>query len=310
LEQVDHFYLNPRLEFNRLREKGTVDEVGERRKQRVDKKTKEIKSKDLVNRAFDNPSGIAVDYTKTGRKGGVSSNDRIVNVGKGFIGERKDYADVLDPSKKEEELRKKIEDKATAYNKELARKAAIVPNFANNKVNQAKQREVIALRQNYGLSDAEAKKSIYVSSDSRIGVGVANRIDEPNGLYEGVDRVIRQGGNPQKYRGGAVGNFARPKNNQSDNQTLGQMLTILSNLLVVLQEVKNNTASGGGTPTADGSSSTSNNANISIVANGGSGNSGNLEKLISGIQSQLASLGYKINEVAKKTSTVFAPVSS
>lgn len=53
---------------------------------------------------------------------------------------------------------------------------------------------------------------IYVSSDSRVanfanpaGIVVANRRDEPSGAFQGVNRVLAQGGNPKT---GSVPNFA------------------------------------------------------------------------------------------------------
>lgn len=63
-----------------------------------------------------------------------------------------------------------------------------------------------------------AKKDIYVDTDPRLkspdnpsGMLVANRRDEPSGGFQGVDRVLREGGNPKKAGAatGYVPNFVR-----------------------------------------------------------------------------------------------------
>ncbi len=63
------------------------------------------------------------------------------------------------------------------------------------------------------------KSSIYVDRDSRVasfanplGLLVANKRDEPKGGYQGVDRVLAQGGNP---RLGSVPGFASPLKSQA-----------------------------------------------------------------------------------------------
>lgn len=97
---------------------------------------------------------------------------------------------------------------ARAYNKHYHSAAGgYLPNLA-----AAMSREAAA-----GVSPS----SIYVDADSRLkssgnplGLLVANRRDEPHGGYQGVNRVLNQGGNPRAAgaAGGYVPNFARYTN--------------------------------------------------------------------------------------------------
>lgn len=74
--------------------------------------------------------------------------------------------------------------------------------------------------------------AMYVSSDKRLisptnplGVGVANRLDEPNGIHEGVERSIKRGKNPKLSEGG-IPNFANPTRNglYFDSSKSGQVI--------------------------------------------------------------------------------------
>lgn len=80
-------------------------------------------------------------------------------------------------------------------------------------------------------------RSIYVDRDPRVksagnpeGLLVANRRDEPRGGYQGVDRVIRQGGNPRTAGAlrGAAGGFIP---SFAAEQTPGQKQNIYQNFL-------------------------------------------------------------------------------
>lgn len=68
---------------------------------------------------------------------------------------------------------------------------------------------------NREIAAGAPKGQIYVGSDARVagpdnpnGVVVANRRDEPYGAYQGVDRVLAEGGDPKTA--GMISNFARP----------------------------------------------------------------------------------------------------
>ena len=82
-----------------------------------------------------------------------------------------------------------------------------VPNFYGEELKKAKRREVNGLMDR-GYTFSEAQKNIYVGRHSSItandqNLGIFNRIDEPRGPQQGINRALSEGKSVNSYGTGA-----------------------------------------------------------------------------------------------------------
>jgi len=110
-----------------------------------------------------------------------------------------------------------------------------IPNFSA--VKEAVGRETQGLMKR-GLSKSQAKSSIYVAKHSSItansgGLGVFNKIDEPKGASQGINRAVKEGSNINTYgkATGFVPNLQAPSNLQLP------ALSVLNDTLVTLSSL-------------------------------------------------------------------------
>lgn len=108
-----------------------------------------------------------------------------------------------------------------------------VPSFAaNDGLREAINRE----------SKKVGRNNVYVDSDTRVispnnplGLLVANKLDEPNGGYQGVNRAITEGRDPKKYN---IPNFAAPPRDLKRSPLFRKMSSFsFSGMSYILQNV-------------------------------------------------------------------------
>jgi len=167
-----------------------------------------------------------------------------------------------------------------------------------NPVTDAINREVMALRKR-GINDPSA---VYVGHDSRIGIGVGNRYDEPYGLSSGVSRVIAQGQNPHTS---GMPNFAE---NTETSGNFSAVLSALTQVTSMLGSVANSLTNKGSeqhsqsAPAAHGSITVD--ANVRVSGNDASGVG---QQIANEIKSRLNIVESQIKQIAKGTKTVLLP---
>ena len=149
----------------------------------------------------------------------------------GLPNNRYDYGDYKNSlEQKDKYVRQVIDNLAYLKNSKAKRSSeGYIPNFANP-LKQAVNREMAA-----GVPSSQIyidKNSSLKNAANPMGLMVANRRDEPNGGYQGINRAIKEGRNPQTYgaAAGFVPNYAdlTPSNIGTSSRAILQNLDALN----------------------------------------------------------------------------------
>ena len=182
----------------------------------------------------------------------------------------------------------------------------IPTNYASgyDPITDAVHRETIALRRR-GIYDQNA---VYLDHDSRVGMAVGNRYDEPFGVSSGVSRVIAQGSNPHMA---GMPNFAT-NDNTGNNAAIAQLHAVVTSLHSAVQAMAQTKTADNKHDAAQSQQGASHEAkgHISVDANvrvSGNDASGVGAKIADEIKKRLAIVESQVKQIASEKKVVFPP---